>query len=78
MSRCTQGFHSVGEVTFSGVRQLVKSITASFSASLNVFAQHGSSGVPDLHLLLHVSAVSAILVSADLQQRSDVYVHVQI
>ena len=33
-----------------------------------------SGGVPDLHLLLHVSAVSGTLVSADLHQYFDVCV----
>ena len=69
LSRCTQGFQSVSELTLSGISQLVKSSHSIFSfanrTSLNVFAQHESNGVPDLHLLLHVSAMSATLVSSN-------------
>ena len=75
---CTQGFQSVGELTLSGISQLVKRrhsiVSFANQTSLNLFAQHESNEVPDLHLLLHVSAVSGTLVSADIHQNFDVCV----
>ncbi len=66
---CTQGFQSVGELTLSGISQLVKRrhsiVSFANQTSLNVSAQQKSNEVPDLHLLLHASAVSATLVSSD-------------
>ena len=64
-----QGFQSVGELTLSDISQLVKRrhsiVSFANQTSLNVSAQQKSNEVPDLHLLLHASAVSATLVSSD-------------